>query len=134
MTSPARPTLRVPGGVRPLLYVAGPMTTGADHYRNVGLGMSAGLFAFYLGWAPFIPHMDAFLQMALGFSGDLPISYEEWMELDFVYLRASQALLRQEGASGGADREVELALALGKPVYTVETLPQVVLSGLRSVP
>jgi hypothetical protein len=104
------------------------MTLAGDHYRNVGIGMAAGLAAMRLGWAPYIPHMDALLQMALGFSGDLPVSYEEWMELDFVYVRAAYALLRLPGESPGADREVALARSLGRPVFTEETLPEVVVT------
>ena len=126
-----RPVLRLP--VRPILYVAGPMTLHGDHYRNVGIGMAAGYRALRLGWAPYIPHLDALTTMALGFSGDLPVSYEEWMHLDFVFVRASYALLRLPGESPGADREVDLAMSLGKPVFTEETLPEVVLTDLTSV-
>lgn len=126
-----RPVLVLPH--RPILYVAGPMTLAGDHYRNVGIGMAAGYRAFRLGWAPYIPHLDALTTMALGFSGDLPITYEEWMQMDFVFVRAAHALLRLDGESPGADREVLLARSLGRPVYTEEDLPEVVVSHLSSV-
>jgi hypothetical protein len=110
------------------------MTLAGDHYRNVGLGMAAGYRAMRLGWAPYIPHLDAMTTMALGFAGELPVSYEEWMELDFVFVRAAHALLRIPGHSPGADREVLLARSLGKTVYSEEDLPEVTVTPLRSVP
>lgn len=120
-----RPVIYAPK--RPLLYVAGPMTQGGDHFRNVGIGLAAGVFAYRLGWAPIVPHYDAFTQLAMGFSGDLPISYEEWLALDFRYIEASDAVLVLPGVlpGSGTYRECLYADQIGRPRYTEDTLPEV---------
>jgi nucleoside 2-deoxyribosyltransferase len=50
-------------------------------------------------------------------------TWEEWMEFDIAWLSKCDALLRLEGASKGADREVDYAVKNNIPVfYTIESL------------
>ena len=98
------------------IYVAGPYSgPTAEHVEaNVGAALDAGDRLEDAGIRAFVPHLSHFrhLRRARG--------YEEWMEIDFAWVRRCDALLRMPGASSGADREVSLALALSLPVFFSE--------------
>jgi hypothetical protein len=50
-------------------------------------------------------------------------TYEDWLALDFSCISVCDALLRLDGDSKGADREVAYARSLGIPVYlSLDTL------------
>lgn len=93
------------------IYVAGPYTTG-DVAVNVRNAVYTGNILALRGHAVFIPHLTHFWHMLI------PHSYDFWMEQDMQWLEVCDAVLRIEGESAGADREVEYAIAHGKPVYT----------------
>lgn len=93
------------------VYVAGPLTTG-NLMENVHKAVLAGDRLMEAGYVPFIPHLSALHSMIVGRA-----DYEEWMKYDFFWVRKCDSLLRLPGVSSGADREVELATKLKKPVF-----------------
>jgi hypothetical protein len=92
------------------VYIAGPITKG-DHMANIRNGIDAANRLRDLGFFPFVPHLSAFWHYVH------PRPYEDWMELDFVWLVECDALLRLPGVSEGADREVAFALEHDIPVF-----------------
>lgn len=111
--TPARP-------FRPLrVYVAGPYTQG-DTALNVRAAVYAGNLLAEFGHFPFIPHLSHFWHMMIPHEDK-----EFWMTQDIAWLAQCDVLLRLEGESEGADREVEMARVLGLPVfYSVFDLPR----------
>lgn len=71
------------------------------------------------GYGVFCPHTHSAHFEVI--TPDIGIDY--WYELDLYFLRFCHALLRLEGYSSGAEKEVKFALDIGIPVYyTIETL------------
>ena len=95
------------------VYVAGPLTKG-DQFANVALAMDVGNSLLNLGFAPFVPHLYAFMHMVEA------QTYETWMKVDDAFLRTCDALLRLPGESAGSDIEVERAMVLSIPVFYTE--------------
>jgi len=95
------------------IYIAGPYTapTAEGIERNVWAAIEAGHRLMDLGFHPFVPHLSHYSEARR------PRHYEEWMALDFAWIRKCDAMLRLPGASSGADREVALARELGIPVF-----------------
>lgn len=100
------------------IYVAGPMSKG-DFMENIHTGLRVGRELFMEGFAPYVPHLDAYM---------FPISqaetperevqiYNELLEWDFAWIEVSDALIRLPGVSAGADREVAWAESLAIPVF-----------------
>lgn len=92
------------------VYVAGPMTIG-EPLDNIYEGAKVGKRMVRDGLAPYIPHLDAYMMW-----WD-EASYELLLDWDFAWIEKADALYRIEGASPGADREVEFARELGIPVF-----------------
>lgn len=92
------------------IYVAAPYTKG-DVAINVKNAFDAANRLADLGFAPFVPHYTHFWHMMF------PRPYEFWLALDNEFLPCCQAVLRLAGESSGADKEVELAISLGIPVF-----------------
>lgn len=98
------------------VYIASPYTKG-DVAINVKTQMDCADELMNLGYAPFVPLYTHFQHMVH------PRPYQDWIELDKVWVLSCDCLLRLPGESKGADGEVELALANGIPVfYNVEEL------------
>jgi hypothetical protein len=95
-----------------LVYIAGPLTTG-NQDRNVHRAVQAADMVYAMGGIPLIPHLSTVWAMISGKDR----SYEEWLDIDFEYIRRCDALYRTPGASAGADREVEFANEIGIPVF-----------------
>lgn len=95
------------------VYVAGPYT--ADDHEGVELNVARAIHAgnrlLDAGVWPYVPHLSHFQHAAKA------RGYEEWMALDFAWLRKCDALVRLPGKSSGADREVALAGEIGMPVF-----------------
>lgn len=93
------------------VYVAGPLTKGNwnDNIRTA-CQMADELMAY--GFWPYVPHLSALWDLVS------PHGYEDWMMLDFAWLKKCDAVFRIPGESAGADREVKLAEELGIPVFT----------------
>ena len=100
------------------IYVAGPYS-GPDpivRERNVERAMAAGLAMLEAGHYPFIPHLLHFFDAwATGQGRSVP--YETYLQWDAEFLAGCEGLLYL-GASPGAERELELAVQLGKPILS----------------
>jgi len=102
------------------VYVSGPLTTGgpAALRENVRRAVEAGCELIRRGYVVIVPHEKALLAEQV-----LYRPYEAWLDYDFKCIDRCDVLLRLPGASGGADREVEYAGSLGRPVYlSLDTL------------
>lgn len=55
--------------------------------------------------------------LILGHYAPFKLGYEEWMSLALDEVKTTDILLRIDGKSSGADREVALATSLGKKIY-----------------
>jgi len=96
--------------MRAKIYVAGPYTNG-DVAINVRNAFETANKLADLGFAPFVPHSTHFWHMLF------PRPYEFWLELDNQFLPNCDGLLRIDGNSSGADKEVSLAQKLNIPVF-----------------
>jgi hypothetical protein len=92
------------------IYIAGAYSKG-DVAQNVRDAIQAGDYVSRFGHFPFIPHLSHFWHMLA------PHEYEFWMKQDEVWLRQCDAVLRIDGESAGADKEVEIAKEIGLPIY-----------------
>lgn len=92
------------------IFVSGPYTKG-DVAINVKNAIDVSNKLIDIGFAPFCPHLTHFLHM------HKPQAYEKWLEIDAVFLKTCDAVLRIPGESNGADLEVKLALELSIPVF-----------------
>lgn len=98
------------------IYVAGPYTQG-DVGQNVANSIDICDELLTLGYYPFCPHLTHFWHIKR------PHRYEKWMDYDKEWLKQCDAVLRMQGNSSGADKEVELANIIDIPVYyDIDTL------------
>lgn len=95
--------------MKPLIYVAGPIT--GDPFGCVRKSMYAWEALRAADCVPFCPQWSVLPEMVE------PQSYDKWLDYDFDVIRRCDALLRLEGVSPGADREVEFARSIGVPVF-----------------
>jgi hypothetical protein len=105
---------------RLVVYVAGPVsdnaegTTAAHYVRAKDVAQDV----LDAGHAPILPHF--FIDLHAVKTRD----YETWMAIDMALLLKCDVLLRMQGASKGADREVTAAIKAGiRVVYSVAELP-----------
>ena len=100
------------------VYIASPYTLG-DVDSNVLVQIDAFADLMEIGCIPFAPLHYHFQHLVH------PKGYEQWMELCFEWIPVCDCLLRLPGKSDGADKEVELAKTLGKPIfYSIEELTE----------
>lgn len=92
------------------VYIAGPYTVGIweDNLRQV---IDAAERLWSEDFTPFLPHLNALWALVY------PKDTEEWYGWDMHWLEECDVLLRLDGASVGATREVDAAQELGIPVY-----------------
>ena len=101
------------------VYVAGPYSKG-DVAVNVREAIYAGNYIADLGHFPFIPHLTHFWHLVQ------PHEYEFWLDQDMEWLRVCDAILRLQGESSGADKEVAEAERLGLKIFhSVFDIPRV---------
>lgn len=93
-----------------LVYIAGPLTKG-DRIENIRKAVLTAARVRDRGHLPFVPHIYDLWDLIDHHH------YEYWMEMDLDWVRVSNIVLRLEGESSGADREVALAKELGIPVF-----------------
>jgi len=84
--------------MKPLIYIAGPMT--ADPYGCVREAIAVGLAFSEEGCVPYLPQLSALHDMIS------PRSYEDWLGHDLAMIDHCNGLVRLPGDSPGADREV----------------------------
>lgn len=105
------------------IYVAGPYTKG-DVALNVREAVITGNLLRLMGHTPFIPHLTHYWHMMI------PQEYEFWLKYDMEWLEKCDAVFRIPGESHGADKEVERAKELGKPIFfTMEGVKNYPLNG-----
>ena len=92
------------------VFISSPYTIG-DIAQNVRRQIDAVDELMNNGYVPFAPLYSHFQHMIH------PRPYEDWMSVDFEWVRVCDCILRLEGESSGADREVALAKSLGIPVF-----------------
>jgi hypothetical protein len=117
------------------VYIASPYSNG-DMILNVRRQILCAGAIISAGHAPYSPLAGNYIMHMVE-----PRHYEEWLRLDFVWVSACDVVLRLQGASPGADREVELAGKLGIPVVhshgelveLAETWPKYVNKGKKEL-
>lgn len=92
------------------VYLCSPYSLG-DIAQNVKTAVDAADELLVQGYIPFVPHLTHFWQYLH------PHNYDEWLEYDRNWLLVCDALLRLEGNSSGADREVNDAVENGIKVF-----------------
>lgn len=92
------------------IFVSGPYT-GGDCVLNTRAAVEAASQLLEAGFAPYCPHLTLFWHYLT------PRPYEDWLKLDLAWVEVCDGLLRLEGDSPGADREVAHARAHGIPVF-----------------
>jgi nucleoside 2-deoxyribosyltransferase len=98
---------------RPLVYIAGPYTH-PDPVANTHAVITFASELIDEGLVtPVVPHLT------LLWHAVSPRPLDFWYAYDVALLRRCDALFRVEGASSGADMEIEFAEANGIPVFTI---------------
>lgn len=108
------------------IYIAGPYSadTPAEVDANVQRAIDAGIAVIKKGHVPYIPHLSHWVDKRAS-ELNQPITWDEWMEIDSVWLSACDALLYL-APSPGANRELAQALREDKQVfYSVDDMPDV---------
>ena len=93
-----------------VVYIACPYTVG-DVAVNVANCFAAADLLLKHGYIPYPPLYTHFWHIIS------PKPYEVWMEMDFEWIRRCDCVVRLPGQSSGADREVQYAASIGKPVF-----------------
>tara|TARA_R110000737_G_scaffold352968_2_gene401422 strand:+ start:2257 stop:2601 length:345 start_codon:yes stop_codon:yes gene_type:complete len=91
------------------VFISSPYTKG-DQGENVRIQMDMFKVLYEEGFMPFAPLLYHFQHEVH------PMSYEEWMEIDFAWIESCDVVLRLPGESEGADREVFHAYKCELPV------------------
>jgi nucleoside 2-deoxyribosyltransferase len=95
----------------PLVYIAGPYTH-PDPIENTRRAIEvADVLADMGAVVPHVPHLTLLWQLVR------PHEVDWWHEYDLAILARCDALLRLDGASTGADAEVEFAASREIPVF-----------------
>lgn len=112
--------------MKPIIYIAAPYSNGEMNsgktpekiiMDNIINSLRVGNELADAGFIPFAGNLYHYWHMAY------PRDYESWFEIVTAHLPHCKAVLRLEGLSSGADREVEMANKLGIPVfYDIQTL------------
>lgn len=111
--------------MRPLVYIAGPITKGPiDH--NIRQANEAMVALMRAGIAPFNPMLSCFTGYPECKGPEVTprgTTHEDWYGMDLPWVAVSHAVLRLPGESRGADGEVAHAQENGIPVfYSVEAV------------
>ena len=92
------------------VYIASPYTLG-DVAVNVKVQLDCVDELMTLGFAPYAPLYSHFQHMSH------PRPYIDWIEIDLVWVKVCDCLLRLDGKSSGADGEVKCAKENNIPVF-----------------
>ena len=100
-----------------LIYIASPYSLG-DQSLNVRRQIEAADKLLEMGHIPLLPCLSHLWQLIS------PKPYDEWLRIGIAWLDYCDALLRLDGESKGADREVNYAYKLGLKIYfSLEDIP-----------
>lgn len=97
---------------RPMIYVAGPISTGGDISGNTHRGVKVAEDLRRMGFITFCPHLSVFTEMVCG-----AMPWKDWIEYDEEVILRCDALYRMPGASRGADHEEAFCVKNGIPVF-----------------
>lgn len=97
---------------RPMVYVAAPYTRPDPVQNTHDLVHEVSTMVDEEKVTPFAPHLTLLWHVIA------PRPLDFWYAYDLATLARCDAVLRLPGASTGADREVEFAVEIGKPVFT----------------
>lgn len=98
--------------MKPLVYVAGPIS--GDPYGCIRQAADAFDVLRAAGCVPFLPQLSVLHAVVND------IGYDGWLSYDFDVIRHCQGLVRLQGVSPGADREMRFAQdELGLPVFVL---------------
>lgn len=92
------------------VYIASPYAIG-DKEENVRRQIETAEHLMSYGFAPYLPLLCHYQDQLC------PRPSEDWLKLDFEWIKSCQAVLRLSGESKGADKEVEFALKNKIPVF-----------------
>lgn len=92
------------------VYIASAYTKG-DQAENVKAQIDAADQLMNYGFAVYVPLLSHFQHMIH------PRPYQDWIELDNIWVLKCDILLRLPGESAGADEEAQLARDNNMPVY-----------------
>jgi len=99
-----------------VVYIASPYTKG-DVAVNVHNAFKVADKLVELGFIPYVPIWTHFWHLVS------PHPYEFWTKMDLEFVKRCDCVLRIEGESSGADKEIEYAKSIGIPVYySIEAL------------
>ena len=100
------------------LYVAGPYSSPdpVERERNTERAMEMGLALLTESHHPFIPHLSHVFDSWATEHG-LSTPYDTYLQWDTAFLAICDGVVWL-GSSPGADRELELAVRLDKPIYS----------------
>lgn len=94
------------------IFIAGPYGDGGPACEeNVAAALRAANAVRDLGALVFVPHLFHF------WHAQHPRPRQDWLDMDFEWLRICDAVLRIPGRSAGADDEAAKAIAWGMPVF-----------------
>jgi hypothetical protein len=98
------------------VYIASPYTLG-DQAQNVRKQIVTGYELMQMGYSPYIPELNHFIDLVC------PLTYDECIEYCLQWVGVCDCVLRLPGESKGADMEVEYALSIDlKVFYSIEEL------------
>jgi hypothetical protein len=92
------------------VYLASPYSIG-NQEENVKRQIDVANKLMDMGWVPYVPLLSHYQNLIC------PRPYQDWIDFDCQWLRVCDCVLRLDGESKGADQEVEMAIAIGMPVY-----------------
>jgi len=91
------------------IYIAAPYSS--DPEQNTLRVLKVADRLLEMGYIPFVPHLSHYWDKVS------PKPWETWIEIDRVWLRYCNVLLRLTGESNGADGEVKDAVKLHIPIF-----------------
>lgn len=108
--------------IRPRIYVSGPLSDGGrldvtEQGRCTDRAIDVAQLLIELGYAPLNPHLTFFHERHLFDNGRSTNAHDVWLQVDKPWVLVSDAILRLDGASVGADQEVRWAHKAGIPVF-----------------
>jgi hypothetical protein len=93
------------------VYISAPYSNG-DIVTNIRRAIEAADKLARQGHTPYIPHLSLLWHLVS------PKDYDFWLDYDMRFIMDwADCILRLDGESKGADKEVELARKLYLPVY-----------------